>query len=1848
MSTTEDQTPGRSRGRARPARPEICIDPADGEQARASRRAPRLPRRFNLLALLLIVIGLSLLTTAPLVSAQGRRVGIPWKGRPGIRETVAQIMAREKQSPKPQTPSVNRRLRAPAFTHNNPQSPRVPAWPAAPGAPRTPGRRNPQPVVDSWLAAIITDSFNYPPDTMGAVGPDQVFVVINGRARVFDKQGNVGGLNVSTTTLFASVITPGASTTDPRVRYDRLSGRWFISIIDFPDVPNRIMLAVSSGSHIDDTTSFTFYQFQFDAVGTTPNADTGLFCDYPTLGVDKLALYIGCNVYDLGTGFFINTTAFVVNKADLIAGTLTVTPFRTLLTAGPFDGPYSPEGVMNDDPNATEGYFIGPTILTNGQLTLLRVSTPGGTPALSGNLDLTVPATSDPIPQPALGSTTLLDGGDQRVFNPTIHINKITGALTLWTSHTIEVDATCVGTAGGGRNGSRWYEIGSLTGTPALVQSGTLCDPAGTSPRGFIYSDVAESGQGHMALGVTFASNNDYASIAVAGRFRTDTAGALQSYTVAQAGVDLYTVVPGDNRWGDYSQTVVDPTDDQTFWTFQEYASAADIWAVRVIKLQAPPPAAITSVAPNAVATGVASTVLTVAGTSASGSEFFDPGADTGGPGYANRLAVTFTDLGASVTINSVALTDPTHLAVDVSTVGATTGIYDLTVTNPDGQSVTFPAALYVGVAQKVWSGGGLTNNWSDGANWTPAGAPGLTDQALFDGTSNKNATVDINPTIDSVSITSGYGGIISLGANTLTTSGGFAQSGGAFNAGTGALNIGGNFTANGGFVAGTSTLTLNGASGVQTVTAGSPFNNVTVANTAGIALGGSVSVGGALNASGGPVSVGSNTLTLDGSVTCGVISSAASGGVVYNQAANGQNVCAGNYGGLTFSNWNKVLASSGVIGVAAAFAPGAATGHTVTGSTVNFNGTAAQSVPAFSYHNLTLSNTAATVGASANFDVAGTLNLNGTNVVFAPDAGVVVNSGGAQGTLTGSGTLRVTRTSLSDDLRTQYLFVTYTLTGLRVDYAGAGDQQVSTVGYSRLAVSGSGTKSLQNDTTVSGDLSIAAGATLDASTSNYALTVGGNWSNRGVFTARSGVVTLNGASAATAANFSTLLSQGFNGVTPPAVPAGWSVIDANGDGYTWGTSPGTYAPNAGATANDARYGHNPDNATAANDWLFTPGLALTAGTPYYLQFKYGNRAFFFYRESMEVRFNTTPAAGGTLIVNLPNITSPTWSNSGPTAFTVPAAGTYYIGFHANSAAGAYDLAVDDIAVYQPTTFSNLVVDDPGGVTLSGTRLIASNTLTLSRGVLTNGALLALDSGATITRTAGALSAAPLFGSIVDVVYNGSTAVTSGPELPTATTVLNNLTDDNTGGVQLASSATVNGTLTLNAGAALTSSGATLTLKGDWVDNGATFSPGTDTVVFAKSGTANLTLSATNGVEPFYNLTVMTGTTVLTGDDAASASHTLANYGVMTRNAPAQTVTTGGGAVLFTDPGNRTTVRLTSTGATDLGSTTVTTTMHAAPPTCGGSSVPTGVLRYMDITPTNTTGVAATLRLYFLSSADAGLDEANGNATNSVAIYHCNGLTWQVLPGPYGAAYDPAVGLNYIEVGNVTAFSPFAIGSGTPTAVTLGAFSAAWQGTSVLVQWNTLSEINNLGFNLLRSTSAAGPYTPLNDKLIPGCAGCSTGQSYRYTDVNVTPNTTYYYKLQAVDKSGATQLFGPVKAAPACSATPGQSALDGPANGAVVTTLHPTLRWNTATCAARYEVQVRQGTASGPLVAQPKNLTSAQFAPAGLTAGKSYYWRVRACNAAGCGAWSGWWRFSVATGAVGLNLNLEIRYPIPL
>ncbi|MHC4499011.1 MAG: hypothetical protein ACYS21_07865, partial [Planctomycetota bacterium] len=100
------------------------------------------------------------------------------------------------------------------------------------------------------------------------------------------------------------------------------------------------------------------------------------------------------------------------------------------------------------------------------------------------------------------------------------------------------------------------------------------------------------------------------------------------------------------------------------------------------------------------------------------------------------------------------------------------------------------------------------------------------------------------------------------------------------------------------------------------------------------------------------------------------------------------------------------------------------------------------------------------------------------------------------------------------------------------------------------------------------------------------------------------------------------------------------------------------------------------------------------------------------------------------------------------------------------------------------------------------------------------------------------------------------------------------------------------------------------------------------------------------------------------------------------------------------------------------------------------------------------------------------------------------------------------------------------------TIVDLVGFEAIGHFGKVLVNWQTDSEINNAGFNLLRSEHPHSGYSKVNSALIPGLGNSAIGAEYGFVDDSVIDGTTYYYMLEDVDFDGKSTLHGPVQAHP--------------------------------------------------------------------------------------------------------------------
>src|SRR6266702_606791 len=156
--------------------------------------------------------------------AAADEIGIPWTGQPGVTETVTDIMARYKNLPlqssmQPAQSDEGRLLPNRQNLAQYSLSPRVSRYPATSSASSAEATAliTSQSIGSTFLGAQLSEAGFVPPDSMGAVGPSQVLVCVNGRIKVFDKSGALGALHATTKTFFGSLGINSPS--DPLVRY---------------------------------------------------------------------------------------------------------------------------------------------------------------------------------------------------------------------------------------------------------------------------------------------------------------------------------------------------------------------------------------------------------------------------------------------------------------------------------------------------------------------------------------------------------------------------------------------------------------------------------------------------------------------------------------------------------------------------------------------------------------------------------------------------------------------------------------------------------------------------------------------------------------------------------------------------------------------------------------------------------------------------------------------------------------------------------------------------------------------------------------------------------------------------------------------------------------------------------------------------------------------------------------------------------------------------------------------------------------------------------------------------------------------------------------------------------------------------------------------------------------------------------------------------------------------------------------------------------------------------------------------------------------------------------------------
>ena len=270
----------------------------------------------------------------------------------------------------------------------------------------------------------------------------------------------------------------------------------------------------------------------------------------------------------------------------------TVTAWRNL----PWEGAIQP-AVTHGNPGRE--YCVSRQSST--RMRLRYVQGPLNNPSLTEAGWASIPSHSSPPNAPALGSVAPLDALDWRPMNAVYRNGSV------YTAHGVAVS---------GRAACRWYEID--VNTVNAVQTGTVYD----STMWYMMPSIAVNANDEVVVAFSGSNASQYAGVYFAGRVASDPAHQLSNPVLYQAGNAAYNTVDssGVNRWGDYSLTSVDPTDDLTIWTIQEFTRSTDQWGTRIAQLEFPvncdDPVNYCGTSPNSV--GAGATIGSIGSTSVS------------------------------------------------------------------------------------------------------------------------------------------------------------------------------------------------------------------------------------------------------------------------------------------------------------------------------------------------------------------------------------------------------------------------------------------------------------------------------------------------------------------------------------------------------------------------------------------------------------------------------------------------------------------------------------------------------------------------------------------------------------------------------------------------------------------------------------------------------------------------------------------------------------------------------------------------------------------------------------------------------------------------------------------------------------------------------------------------------------------------------------------------------------------------------------------------------------------------------------------------------------------------------
>ncbi len=445
-----------------------------------------------------------------------------------------------------------------------------------------------------------------PPDSSAAAGSDHVVSVTNVSIQAHDKDGTVNfgasGMSLSSffTTLGCAPAT-GNFTFDPKVLYDQHNDRFVVVTLEREDTgfgdpmnDSRILLAVSDDADPTQSAIGTWYCTTIASklmIGGTDH-----WADYPGFAVDEEAIYITANMFKFtgGGGTFGGTRLWVVDKGDGsgglydggIASISLMDPYGanpTCSTAtAPLCGTTQPAHVYGTPSTSSPNigtwlsYFSGLSAFGIQFIQVMRIDDPLGSPTFVGPSLVSLGTIDDVVGSlpdaPQSGTSETIETNDRRT------LDSVWNDDNLYVTTTIDPET---GDPEAGQATAHWIQLG--TDPIGLVDQGDIDGEDIATGTHTFFPSVAVNNNGDVAIGFSASASTIFPSAAYTVRADDDDAGTNRGSVLLASGTDYYirtfdgfsdgcNTPASENRWGDYSATVLDPT-DECFWVYNEYAT---------------------------------------------------------------------------------------------------------------------------------------------------------------------------------------------------------------------------------------------------------------------------------------------------------------------------------------------------------------------------------------------------------------------------------------------------------------------------------------------------------------------------------------------------------------------------------------------------------------------------------------------------------------------------------------------------------------------------------------------------------------------------------------------------------------------------------------------------------------------------------------------------------------------------------------------------------------------------------------------------------------------------------------------------------------------------------------------------------------------------------------------------------------------------------------------------------------------------------------------------------------------------------------------------------------------------